>query len=138
MAREAPGEDATLMDWATVFVAAVIFLATLIRSSFGFGEALVAVPLLALLIPVKVAVPLAVLFSITVAAVVVVAGYYGGVGLWVAEVTLYFLLSLALALAAIFLGRAVNRRLKGRSFLLYIHAGLIAIGGWLLVQTLRG
>src|SRR6516164_3615299 len=58
--------------WATVLVLAVIFLATLIRSAFGFGEALVAVPLLALVIPVEVAVPLAVLLSITVAAVVVV------------------------------------------------------------------
>ena len=49
----------------------MIFLATLIRSAFGFGEALVAVPLLALLIPVEEAVPLATLVSITVAAVVV-------------------------------------------------------------------
>ena len=30
----------------TVYVLAVIFIATLIRSTFGFGEALVAVPLL--------------------------------------------------------------------------------------------
>src|ERR1700739_2073117 len=52
-------------------VLTVIFLATLIRSAFGFGEALVAVPLLALLIPVEQAVPLATLVSITVAAVVV-------------------------------------------------------------------
>jgi uncharacterized protein len=40
-------------------VLAVIFLATLIRSAFGFGEALVAVPLLALVISVQVAAPLA-------------------------------------------------------------------------------
>jgi uncharacterized protein len=51
-------------------VLAVLFLATLIRSAFGFGEALVAVPLLALLIPVAVAAPLAVLVSVTVAAVI--------------------------------------------------------------------
>ncbi len=50
----------------------VIFVATLIRSVFGFGEALVAVPLLALRLPVNVAAPLAVLVSITVAAVIVV------------------------------------------------------------------
>lgn len=56
----------------TVFhVLAVVFLATLIRSAFGFGEALFAVPLLALRIPVQVAAPLAVLVSITIAAVVV-------------------------------------------------------------------
>ncbi len=41
------------------------------RSTFGFGEALIAVPLLAFLIPLQVAAPLAVLVSITIAAVVV-------------------------------------------------------------------
>jgi uncharacterized membrane protein YfcA len=51
-------------------VLAVLFLATLIRSSFGFGEALVAVPLLALLMPVEVAAPIAALASITVAGIV--------------------------------------------------------------------
>jgi len=43
-----------------------------IRSAFGFGEALIAVPLLVLFMPLPVAAPLAVLLSITVAAVVVV------------------------------------------------------------------
>jgi uncharacterized protein len=52
-------------------VMAVLFLATVVRSALGFGEALVAVPLLALAIPVNVAAPVAVLASITVAAVVV-------------------------------------------------------------------
>lgn len=52
-------------------VALVLFVATVIRSAFGFGEALVAVPLLALAIPVEVAAPVAVLVSITVALVVV-------------------------------------------------------------------
>ncbi len=51
-------------------VMAVLLLATLIRSAFGFGEALVAVPLLALVMPVDAAAPLAVLVSITVAAIV--------------------------------------------------------------------
>ena len=49
-----------------------MFAATLIRSAFGFGEALIAVPLLAFCIPIRVAAPLAVLVSITIAAVVVV------------------------------------------------------------------
>ncbi len=53
-------------------VAAVLFVATFVRSTFGFGEALVAVPLLALIIPVKVAAPVAALVSITVATVIVV------------------------------------------------------------------
>lgn len=50
----------------------IVFVATLIRSAFGFGEALIAVPLLAFCMPVKVAAPLAVLVSITIAAVVVI------------------------------------------------------------------
>lgn len=231
---------------------AVVFLATLIRSAFGFGEALVAVPLLAFFIPVTVAVPLAVLLSITVALVVVVqdwhqvhvgsagllvlstlfgiplglwlltavperivkavlaiviftfstyclvtrkplelkddrlawlfgfaAGVLGGAygingpplvvygtlrrwsaenfratlqgyflpasvagmfgywqaGLWVAAVTHCYLLCLPVAFGAIFLGRAVNRRLRGRSFVRYVHAGLIAIATMLLIQS---
>jgi uncharacterized membrane protein YfcA len=64
------------VDWSSVAVVAVIFFATLIRSAFGFGEALIAVPLLALLLPVEVAAPLAVLFSITVAAIVVVQDWH--------------------------------------------------------------
>jgi uncharacterized protein len=54
-----------------VEVAAVLFLATVIRSAFGFGEALVAVPLLALAIPIEVAAPVAVLVSVTVALLIV-------------------------------------------------------------------
>ena len=58
--------------WTTIYVVGVIFLATLIRSTFGFGEALVAVPLLALRIPVAVAAPLAVMVSVLVAGVIIV------------------------------------------------------------------
>lgn len=60
------------MSGTTVGILCVIFLATFVRSAFGFGEALVAVPLLALYLPLTVAAPLAVLISITIAAVVVV------------------------------------------------------------------
>jgi uncharacterized membrane protein YfcA len=240
-------------DWTAATVVGVVFVATLVRSAFGFGEALVAVPLLALLIPVEVATPLAVLFSVTVAGVillqdwhrvhvgsawrlllasllgiplglllltagaertvkatlaVVVMGFsayylvrrrpavlkddrmawafgfgagvlggaygmngpplviYGGLrgwspehfratlqgyflpaslvglagywlkGLWVPAVTRYYLLSLPAALAAVLLGRVVNRRLKGTTFLLYVHAGLILVGATLLIQSL--
>jgi uncharacterized membrane protein YfcA len=239
-------------DGALLPVLAVIFLATLIRSAFGFGEALVAVPLLALLIPVEVAAPLAVLVSVTVAGVILAqdwhqvhvrsagrlvlatffgiplglllltavaepvvkavlavliisfsayclagrkqvelksdrlawlfgfaAGVLGGAygmngpplviygalrrwspehfratlqgyflpaslvgmagywlaGLWVPAVTRYYLLSLPLALAATFLGRLVNRRMKGQRFILYVHIGLVLVGTALLVQS---
>jgi uncharacterized membrane protein YfcA len=57
---------------AAILIPGVLFLATLIRSALGFGEALVAVPLLALMVPVEVAAPVAVLVSITVALIVVV------------------------------------------------------------------
>lgn len=60
-----------MLDGTTVAVLAVLFVATLIRSSFGFGEALVAVPLLALLIPVEVAAPVAALISVTVAGLII-------------------------------------------------------------------
>src|SRR5579863_9770965 len=60
-----------MTQWAMIQVPAVLLLATIFRSAFGFGEALIAVPLLALVLPVEVAAPLAVLLSITVAAVVV-------------------------------------------------------------------
>ncbi len=59
------------MDETALYVLAVVFVATLIRSAFGFGEALFAVPLLALRLPLEIAAPLAVLISITIAGVVV-------------------------------------------------------------------
>jgi len=60
-----------LIDATLLYVLCIVFVATLIRSAFGFGEALVAVPLLAFRLPLPVAAPLAVLVSITVAAIVV-------------------------------------------------------------------
>ena len=61
---------------ASILVPGVLFLATLVRSSFGFGEALVAVPLLALLLPIEVAAPVAVMVSVTVALIVVVQDWH--------------------------------------------------------------
>jgi len=55
----------------TVEVLVVVFVASLVRSVFGFGEALIAVPLLAFFLPIQIAVPLAVLISITIAGVIV-------------------------------------------------------------------
>jgi hypothetical protein len=244
------------MTAATLQVLVVVFLATFIRSAFGFGEALFAVPLLALFIPLKVAAPLAVLVSITIAAVVVaqdwrkihvrstgwlvgatlfgipvglflltsthqqavrialaifimafsayslvgskppelkhdskpwllacgfVAGIFGGAygmngpplviygamrrwsaqhfratlqgyflpasiigmagywlaGLWVPAVTHFYLLSLPVLLPAIWLGRIVNHRLHGDTFLRYVYVGLAGIGVVLLAQSVR-
>lgn len=244
------------MDGATLQVLLVVFLATFIRSAFGFGEALFAVPLLALFIPLKLAAPLAVLVSITIAAVVVaqdwhkihlrstgwlvgatlfgipvglflltsshqrsvrialaifivafatysllgrkppelkqdnkawllgcgfVAGVFGGAygmngpplviygamrrwsaqhfratlqgyflpasiigmagywfaGLWVPSVTHYYLLSLPVLLPAIWLGRVVNHRMHGDTFLRYVYVGLAGVGVVLLAQSVH-
>jgi uncharacterized membrane protein YfcA len=56
----------------TVLVVVVLFGATLVRSALGFGEALIAVPLLAFVLPVEIVAPVAALVSITVAVIVLV------------------------------------------------------------------
>jgi uncharacterized membrane protein YfcA len=241
-------------DPATLPVLGIVFLATLVRSAFGFGEALVAVPLLALIMPVDVAAPLAVLASITVAGMIVAqdwrkiharsawqlvvstffgiplglwvlvaveesvvkailavvilsfstyclarrrpialeddrlawlfgfaAGILGGAygmngpplvvygtlrgwspqhfratlqgyflpaslvgmagywlaGFWTPAVTRYYLVALPVVAAAVVLGRAANHRMQGRTFLVYVHIGLIAIGALLLAQAVK-
>lgn len=245
-----------MIDTTILHVLIVVFVATLLRSAFGFGEALVAVPLLAFFIPLEIAAPLAVLLSITIAGIVVaqdwrkihlyrtgwlvlstlfgiplgvllltrvhpgavkvalaifimafaayslilkrppelrsdkriwllVCGFCAGVlggaygmngpplaiygamrrwsaqhfratlqgyflpasiigmggywaaGLWVPAVTHYYLVSLPVALPAIWLGRVVNHQLDGDSFLKYVYAGLAVVGVLLLIQTLR-
>lgn len=55
-----------------IAVLTILFVASFIRSAFGFGEALVAVPLLAFAMPVEMAAPIAALVSITVAGVAIV------------------------------------------------------------------
>ena len=61
-----------MIDWSALPIVLILFSATLIRSIFGFGEALIAVPLLALVMPVEVAAPVAVLVSITVAFLILI------------------------------------------------------------------
>ncbi len=61
-----------LTDTIIIHILFVIFIATVFRSAFGFGESLIAVPLLALWVPLNVAVPLSVLVSVSVAGVVVI------------------------------------------------------------------
>jgi uncharacterized membrane protein YfcA len=242
-------------DVTFVAVLVVLFVASFVRSALGFGEALIAVPLLALAMPVEVAAPVAVLLSITVAVLVLAtdwrevqfgsarrlvlatlvgtplglalliavpgalvkgllaaliiafsswslirrasparlhddrlawlfgfgAGVLGGAygmngpplvvygslrrwspqqfratqqgyflpastlamagyaltGLWTPEVTRYYLFALPAVVAAVVLGRAVNRRLAGPAFLAVVHVVLIATGVALLWQAWR-
>jgi len=62
------------MDISTiVFVLAVTLLASLIRFSIGFGNALVAMPLLALVMDLRVATPLTGLTSLTIALIMAIS-----------------------------------------------------------------
>ncbi|GAA3957471.1 sulfite exporter TauE/SafE family protein [Mucilaginibacter dorajii] len=60
------------MEIIFIYILIISFIATLVRSTFGFGESLVAVPLFSIFIPLSVAVPLSVLISVLVALVVVI------------------------------------------------------------------
>lgn len=60
------------MDFTVIYILVISFVATLIRSTFGFGESLIAVPLFIFFLPVEVAVPLSVLLSVLIALIVVV------------------------------------------------------------------
>ncbi|MBG6236261.1 putative membrane protein YfcA [Pedobacter sp. CAN_A7] len=243
------------MEFIYIYIFVVSFLATLVRSTFGFGESLIAVPLFILFVPIDTAVPLSVLISILVALVVViqdhsqihfnsakwliifailgiplglliliygnefwvkiglglliilyalyaifgknslslktdsklwlfVCGFVSGVlggaygvngpplvvygnmrnwsakhfratlqayflpasfigaigyfakGLITLEVLKYFLISLPAVFPAIFLGRYLNHKINDSSFFKYVYVGLIAIGAFLIVNTL--
>jgi uncharacterized membrane protein YfcA len=55
-----------------IFILIISFIASLVRSTLGFGESLIAVPLFLLFLPVEIAVPLSVMLSIVIALVVVI------------------------------------------------------------------
>jgi uncharacterized membrane protein YfcA len=60
------------MGTVFLYILIISFFATLVRSTLGFGESLVAVPLFSIVIPIETAVPLSVLISVLVALVVVI------------------------------------------------------------------
>lgn len=63
------------MDIPLLFILLISFVATLVRSTLGFGESLIAVPLFLLFLPLKVAVPLSVMLSIVIALIIVIQDY---------------------------------------------------------------
>ena len=69
------------------------------------------------------------------ASLVGLSGYFL-LGLWSETVTRYFLLSLPAVALAILIGRAINARLRGNTFLRFVYIGLLIIGGILIVQAL--
>lgn len=56
----------------TILILIISFFASLVRSTLGFGESLIAVPLFLLFLPLEVAVPLSVMLSIVIALVIVI------------------------------------------------------------------
>ena len=60
------------MTLTIILILIISFFASLVRSTLGFGESLIAVPLLLLFLPIEIAVPLSVMLSIVVALVVVI------------------------------------------------------------------
>lgn len=59
----------------TPWILFVMFLATFVQCTFGFGNALVAMPLLAFLVPLAFATPLVALTSMTVTVVIVITDW---------------------------------------------------------------
>ena len=111
----------------SILVPGVLFLATLVRSSLGFGEALIAVPLLALLIPVDVAAPVAVMASITVAAIVVAQDWrhvHARSALWLVLPTL-----LGIPLGLLLLKTAAEFVVKGALAVLIILFAVYSLRG---------
>ena len=60
------------MTFTIIFILIISFIASLVRSTLGFGESLIAVPLFLLFLPVEIAVPLSVMLSIVIALIVVI------------------------------------------------------------------
>lgn len=61
----------------TLVCAGILFLSTLTRSTFGFGDALLAMPLLTLVVGVRVATPLVGIVSLVVATMIVARRWRG-------------------------------------------------------------
>jgi len=55
-----------------LFILIISFIASLVRSTLGFGESLIAVPLFLLFLPVDIAVPLSVMSSGVIALIIVI------------------------------------------------------------------
>jgi uncharacterized membrane protein YfcA len=65
----------------------------------------------------------------------IVMASYALAGLWTSAVSRYYLLSLPGVIAAIFLGREINRSLSAERFARFVHLALVAIGALLLAQA---
>ncbi len=60
------------MNTTLLLILFISFIAALVRSTLGFGESLIAVPLFLLFLPLSIAVPLSVMMSILIALIIVI------------------------------------------------------------------
>jgi len=60
------------LDAQTVLIIGVLFCSTFIRSSFGFGDALLAMPILAIILDLKIATPLVAMIASTIAILLII------------------------------------------------------------------
>jgi uncharacterized membrane protein YfcA len=60
---------------------------------------------------------------------------YWRAGLWVPQVTHYYLVCLAPILAGTLIGRAVHQRMESSLFRTCVHVGLLSVGVLLLIQA---
>ena len=65
----------TFLEPYLIWVLLISFIASLVRSTMGFGESLVAVPLFLFFLPAEVAVPLSVMLSVVIAALILLQDY---------------------------------------------------------------
>lgn len=54
----------------------ILFLSTLVRSTFGFGDAVVAMPLLSMVVGIHIATPLVALISLTISTIILIQNWH--------------------------------------------------------------
>lgn len=98
------------MEGSLLFILLIILLASVIRSAFGFGDALLAMPLLSFFMSIKTAVPLVAFIGLSISIIILIKHWKSSYvkGLWV--LILFCILGIPIGL--IFLKKADDRIVK--------------------------
>ena len=113
---------------SNVAIALIIFLATVVRSTFGFGDALLAMPLLTILLGVKVAAPFFAWLSSSVAILILVSSW--------SEVDFRSAKRLIVAsIIGIVLGILLLKNVPETTITLALGSFLILFGSYRLIQS---
>lgn len=106
------------MTSTILFILLISFVASLVRSTFGFGESLVAIPLFFLFMPVEVAVPVSILLSIVIALIIMIQDHKQVHFKSAKWMILYAILGLPIGIALL---------IYGSDFIIKIGIGLLLI-----------